>query len=136
MRLTPSIWGAHTWSQCLSHHPHLYCVVPGGGISSDGTRWISCRSNFSLPIPVLARLYRRLFLDHLQQAFDADDLQFFFPWNHFGYATPFCVRLLPSGRSTRWPTRIDPSPDRRSPQIYCTIHTPGRRLQRSPARYR
>ena len=56
---------------------HLHCVVPGGGISPDGTRWISCRSNFFLPVPVLARLFRRLFLDYLTQAFDAGELQFF-----------------------------------------------------------
>jgi hypothetical protein len=52
-------------------------VVPGGGISPDGTRWISCRPNFFLPVPVLARLFRRLFLDYLRLAFDAGDLQFF-----------------------------------------------------------
>jgi hypothetical protein len=67
----------HTWGQALFHHPHLHCVVPGGGISPDGTRWISCRPNFFLPVPVLARLFRRLFLDYLQQAFNAGDLQFF-----------------------------------------------------------
>jgi hypothetical protein len=67
----------HTWGQALSHHPHLHCVVPGGGISPDGTRWVSCRPNFFLPVSVLARLFRRLFLEHLQQAFDAGDLKFF-----------------------------------------------------------
>jgi hypothetical protein len=67
----------HTWGQALFHHPHLHCVVPGGGISSDGTRWISCRHKFFLPVLVLARLFRRLFLDYLRKAFDAGDLQFF-----------------------------------------------------------
>jgi hypothetical protein len=67
----------HTWGQALSHHPHLHCVVPGGGISPDGTRWVSCQPNFFLPVSVLARLFRRLFLEHLQQAFDAGDLKFF-----------------------------------------------------------
>ncbi len=67
----------HTWGQALFHHPHLHCVVPGGGISPDGTRWISCRRKFFLPVPVLARLFRRLFLDYLRKAFDAGDLQFF-----------------------------------------------------------
>src|SRR6266851_3677079 len=52
----------HTWGQALLHHPHLHCVVPGGGISPDGTRWISCRPKFFLPIPVLRLLFRRLFL--------------------------------------------------------------------------
>jgi hypothetical protein len=67
----------HTWGQALLAHPHLHCVVPGGGISPDGSRWISCRPDFFLPVPVLARLFRRLFLDYLKQAYDAGDLQFF-----------------------------------------------------------
>jgi hypothetical protein len=67
----------HTWGQNLHHHPHLHCVVPGGGISPDGTRWISCRPRFLLPIRVLSSLFRRLFLTYLQEAFDAGKLQFF-----------------------------------------------------------
>jgi hypothetical protein len=67
----------HTWGQALLAHPHLHCVVPGGGISPDGKRWISCRPDFFLPVPVLSSLFRRLFLDYLRQAFDAGDLQFF-----------------------------------------------------------
>jgi hypothetical protein len=66
----------HTWGQTLFHHPHLHCVVPGGGISPDGKRWISCPPDFFLPVPVLSRLFRRLFLDYLRQAFDAGGLQF------------------------------------------------------------
>jgi hypothetical protein len=67
----------HTWGQTLTHHPHLHCVVPGGGLASDGARWIACRPNFVLPIHVLSRLYRRLFLEQLQAAFDAGRLRFF-----------------------------------------------------------
>jgi Putative transposase/Transposase zinc-binding domain len=67
----------HTWGQNLLHHPHLHCVVAGGGLSPDGTRWISCRPGFFLPVRVLSRLFRRLFLEHLQTAFDAGELQFF-----------------------------------------------------------
>jgi hypothetical protein len=67
----------HTWGQALLAHPHLHCVVPGGGISPDGKRWISCPPDFFLPVPVLSRLFRRLFLDYLRQAFDAGGLQFF-----------------------------------------------------------
>jgi hypothetical protein len=61
----------------LLFHPHLHRVVPGGGISPDGTRWISCRPNFFLPLTVLSRLFRRLFLQYLQEAFDAGKLRFF-----------------------------------------------------------
>jgi len=64
----------HTWGQALLHHPHLHCVVAGGGLSPDGTRWIACRRNFFLPVRVLARLFRRLFLAALRKAFDAGRL--------------------------------------------------------------
>jgi len=67
----------HTWGQNLLFHPHLHCVVPGGGISPDGTRWLPCRPRFFLPVRVLSRLFRRLFLTYLQEAFDAGQLQFF-----------------------------------------------------------
>jgi hypothetical protein len=67
----------HTWGQNLLHHPHLHCVVPGGGLSADGERWISCRPGFFLPVRVLSRLFRRLFLAQLQGAFDAGRLRFF-----------------------------------------------------------
>ena len=53
----------HTWGQTLGFHPHLHCVVPGGGLSLDGTRWVACRRGFFLPVRVLSRLFRRLFLD-------------------------------------------------------------------------
>jgi hypothetical protein len=67
----------HTWGQNLLFHPHLHCVVAGGGISRDGTRWVSCRPGFFLPVRVLSRLFRRLFLTYLQEAFDAGQLHFF-----------------------------------------------------------
>jgi hypothetical protein len=67
----------HTWGQNLQHHPHIHCIVPGGGVSLDEQqRWIACRPGFFLPVRVLSRLYRRLFLDNLQAAFDAGDLGF------------------------------------------------------------
>ena len=67
----------HTWGQVLLHHPHLHCVVAGGGPSADGSRWIPCRRNFFLPVRVLARLFRRLFLEYLRRALEADKLSFF-----------------------------------------------------------
>ena len=60
----------HTWGQTLMHHPHLHCVVPGGGMSPDGQRWVACRPGFFLPVRVLSALFRRLFLTELRQAFD------------------------------------------------------------------
>ena len=67
----------HTWGQNLLYHPHLHCVVPGGGLSADGERWIACRPGFFLPVRVLSRLFRRLFLTQLQGAFEAGRLRFF-----------------------------------------------------------
>ena len=67
----------HSWGQNLLHHPHLHCVVPGGGLAPDGKRWIACRPGFFLPVNVLSCLFRRLFLDYLQAAFDQGQLHFF-----------------------------------------------------------
>jgi hypothetical protein len=67
----------HTWGSAMTHHPHVHMIVPGGGISLDGTRWVSCKPGFFLPVRVLSRLYRRLFLEMLIAAHKADRLQFF-----------------------------------------------------------
>jgi len=67
----------HTWGQNLTHHPHLHCVVPGGGLCADGQRWIACRPGFFLPVRVLSRFFRRRFLELLLQAFDGGELEFF-----------------------------------------------------------
>ena len=66
----------HTWGQTLTHHPHVHCVVPGGGLSPDGTRWIAGRPNFFLAVRPLAKLFRRLFLERLQKTYDAGALNF------------------------------------------------------------
>jgi hypothetical protein len=67
----------HSWGSNLLHHPHLHCVVPGGGLSPDRTQWISCQAGFFLSVRVLSRLFRRLFLEHLLKAFDAGKLEFY-----------------------------------------------------------
>ena len=66
----------HTWGQNLHLHPHIHCVVPGGGISPDHSRWIACRKSFFLPVRVLSRLFRKKFLIHLRKAFQKGKLQF------------------------------------------------------------
>ena len=65
----------HTWGQTLTHHPHVHCIVPGGGLASDGS-WIAGKPNFFLPVHVLSRCFRRLFLERLQAAFDAGQIAF------------------------------------------------------------
>lgn len=67
----------HTWGQSLIHHPHLHCVVPGGGLSADGQRFIACRPGFFLPVRVLSRYFRRCFLDGLERAYQDGQLKFY-----------------------------------------------------------
>jgi hypothetical protein len=67
----------HSWGQNLHFHPHLHCVVPGGGLSADQDRWIHGRRRYLLPVKVLSRLFRRLFLEAMQEAYAAGQLQFF-----------------------------------------------------------
>ena len=66
----------HTWGQNLHHHPHIHCVVPGGGIALDSSHWVTCRENFFLPVRVLSRLFRQKFLAYLRDAYTNGDLRF------------------------------------------------------------
>ena len=83
----------HTWGQTLQHHPHVHCVVPGGGPSLDGTRRVACRPEFFLPVRVLSRLFRRLFLEQLQAAFEAGGLGFFGALTELAEPVAFARRL-------------------------------------------
>lgn len=67
----------HTWGSALTHHPHVHGIVPGGGLSPDGERWVACRRGFFLPVRVLSRLFRRRFLDELEKLHRSGQLQFF-----------------------------------------------------------
>ena len=91
----------HTWGSALLHHPHLHCVVPGGGISPDGTRWIPCKPGFFLHVRVLSLLFRRLFLEHLQIAFDSGKLLFFNAWERLRDRCEF-VRYLEPLKKVKW----------------------------------
>src|SRR5581483_10287567 len=91
----------HTWGQNLDHHPHVHCLVPGGGISPDGKRWIACRTGFFLPVRVLSRLFRRLFLEGLEALHRAGQLQFFTDLGILNEATAFGAYLAPL-RKTEW----------------------------------
>ena len=76
----------HTWGSALTHHPHVHVIVPGGGLSPDGSRWIACKPGFFLPVRVLSRLFRRLFLEGLAVLKEADRLDF------FGYLAPLAAK--------------------------------------------
>ncbi len=67
----------HTWGQNLLHHPHLHCVVSGGGLSPDGARWIASRSNYFLPVRVLSRVFRNKYCELLRQAYERGALEFY-----------------------------------------------------------
>jgi hypothetical protein len=91
----------HTWGQTLMLHPHLHCVVPGGGLSVDRTRWIACRPRFFLPVRVLSALFRGLFLHHLKQAYEEGKLEFAGELGPLAGPSRF-KRLLKEARKKKW----------------------------------
>ncbi len=91
----------HTWGSAMTHHPHLHCIVPGGGISPDGKQWISCRPGFFLPVRVLSRLFRRLFLEKLAAAHGDGLLRFFGDHRRLAEARAFADHLHPV-RKLEW----------------------------------
>jgi hypothetical protein len=91
----------HTWGQNLMHHPHLHCLVPGGGIAPDGKSWIACRPGFFLPVRVLSRMFRGLFLHYLGKAFAAGELNFFAAHRHLHEPAAF-QRYLAPAHNTEW----------------------------------
>ncbi|MGO7317006.1 IS91 family transposase, partial [Rhizobium ruizarguesonis] len=91
----------HSWGQNLHYHPHIHCIVPGGGLSFDQSRWVACRQSFFLPVRLLSRLFRRLFLNELKQAYDLGQLQFF--GDIAGLADPLAFnRTIKAARRIDW----------------------------------
>lgn len=91
----------HTWGSALTHHPHVHGIVPGGGLSRDGERWVACRRGFFLPVRVLSRLFRRRFVDELEKLHHAGQLQFFGEHAGLTEANAFRRWLAPL-RSCEW----------------------------------
>jgi len=100
----------HTWgsascrrraSSTMTHHPHVHMIVPGGGISPDGKRWISCRPKYLLPVPVLSERFKRQFLKRLRAAHKAGSLKFFGEHEHLADSKTFTTYLAPLKR-TKW----------------------------------
>ena len=85
----------HTGGQTLLAHPHLHCVIPGGGLSADSTSWISCRPDFFLSVKVLSRLFRRLFLQYLENAFPRANWSSPAPWKNSATPASFAPIWLP-----------------------------------------
>ncbi|SFD51358.1 Transposase zinc-binding domain-containing protein [Bosea sp. CRIB-10] len=88
----------HTWGSAMTHHPHLHVIAPGGGLSPDGAHWIACRPGFFLPIRVLSRLFRRLFLAGLTALHVAGQLAFHGELGHLTEADAFAAMLVPLRR--------------------------------------
>ena len=101
----------HTWGQNLLHHPHLHCVVPGGGIALDGSRWIACKNGkkpFFLPVKVLSRVFRGKFLQRLGIAFDRRELSFYGALQ--GLAEPSAFeRWIASVKESEWVVYVEPA---------------------------
>jgi hypothetical protein len=91
----------HTWGSALTHHPHVHMIVPGGGSSLDGERWLSCRPGFFLPVRVLSRLFRRLFIERLRAAHQAGRLHFFGDPARLAGRDAFAAFLVPL-RKSEW----------------------------------
>jgi putative transposase/transposase-like zinc-binding protein len=91
----------HTWGQTLEYHPHIHCVVPGGGLSPDAQRWISCRHGFFLPVRVLSSRFRRLFLRYLDAAFEMGELKFFSELEELSHPGAW-KRYLQAQRGRQW----------------------------------
>lgn len=89
----------HTWGSAMTHHPHLHIIAPGGGLSLDGSRWIACKPGFFLPVRVLSRLFRRLFLEGLAALHAAGRLAFHGDLGLFAEADAFASMLAPLRRA-------------------------------------
>ncbi|HEY5829322.1 MAG TPA: IS91 family transposase, partial [Hyphomicrobiaceae bacterium] len=89
----------HSWGSAMTHHPHIHIIVPGGGIAPDGERWIACRPGFFLPVRVLSRLFRRLFLEKLVAAHGVGRLEFFGDHVRLAERDAFIAYLAPLRRS-------------------------------------
>ncbi|MFZ0851729.1 MAG: transposase zinc-binding domain-containing protein, partial [Hyphomicrobiaceae bacterium] len=91
----------HTWGSAMTHHPHVHMIVPGGGLASDGNRWIATKPNFFLPVLVLSKLFRRLMLEKLAAAHAARKLVFFRAHTHLADDKAFAA-FLASLKRIRW----------------------------------
>jgi len=91
----------HTWGSAMTHHPHVHCIVPGGGISIENDQWVNCKPGFFLPVRVLSRLFRRLFLEKLNDAHRNGELNFYGQQKALANSQAFAARLKPL-RDIEW----------------------------------
>lgn len=106
----------HTWGQTLQYHPHLHCVIPGGGLSYDGTQWIDCREDFFVPVRILGRVFRGKFLAMLKAAFDSGNLGFYGQQQHLAEPEAF-HNLLEPLYQTNWMVYSQPPLGKRPQRV-------------------
>ena len=114
----------HTWGQTLVHHPHLHCVIPGGGLANDGSGWVACRPGFFLPVRVLSRYFRWVLLAALQDAFEAGQLHFAGWLQPLSDPRRFAEHLRPA-RETEWVVyakRPFAGPEHDQRQLFWPVH--------------
>ena len=121
----------HTWGSALTHHPHVHCIVPGGGLSPDGKKWVRCRRNYLFPAKVLSPLFRRLFLTGLNAAFKAGELEFHGSQQQFADAEAFAALLAPLW-DCKWVVRQGAFCRTRGLIVSGALHPPDRHLQQPP----
>ena len=127
----------HTWGSALTHHPHVHGIVPGGGLSPDGERWIACRPGFFLPVRVLSRLFRRRFLEALADAHRRAQLQFF--GEYVGLADPAAFAAVACAATCLRVGRVRQAPVCRTgsgARVPLTLYAPRSDLQSTPSRIR
>ena len=128
----------HTWGSALTHHPHVHVIVPGGGLSPDGSRWIACKPGFFLPVRVLSRLFRRLFLEGLAALHMVGRLAFLGDIAPLAERRAFdaALRRPPNGSSTPKDPSLDRkrfSPISRATPTASPFPTPGSSRSTRPA---
>ncbi len=124
----------HTWGSAMTHHPHVHMIVPGGGTSLDGSKWISCSEDFLLPVPVLSPLFRGKMLAMLKAAHKAGRLQFFGPHAHLADRAAFKTWLEPL-YDTKWHVYAKRRA-RAGARLSRPLHPPRRDLQQPADRRR
>ena len=119
----------HTWGSAMTHHPHVHMIVPGGGIAPDGSRWISSRPAFLLPVRVLGKLFRRLFLTRLIALHDAGRLAFFGTLAHLADRRAFLRHLPRSGKALGGLRQAALRRAGGGARLSVALHPPGRHLE-------
>ena len=121
----------HTWGQTLTHHPHVHCLVPGGGVALDGRRWVACKPNFLLSVRALSKTFRRLFLEGLEAAFRRGELGFFSELAALADPAAFAERVHAFAKA---PSPSTPSRHSVAPSAYWPISPATPTARRSPIR--